>query len=89
MRFRVVTVLAATMAGALVAAPARAQFSGPERPQAPWCAVYSFGWGDTRWDCIYPTLEACVPNIIAGTRGFCNPNPRYEAPEPRRRHRKH
>jgi hypothetical protein len=31
-----------------------------------------------------------VPYILAGNRGFCNPNPRYQAPEPhKRRHRKH
>ena len=36
-----------------------------------------------------PTLESCVPTILAGTRGFCNPNPRWPGPEPRRHRRKH
>ena len=87
MRFRgpaLVAVLAA-----LAPAPSAAQFWGPPRPQAPWCAVYPIGLGDTRWECIYPTLESCVPTILAGTRGFCNPNPRYEGPPPRRHRRKH
>mgnify|MGYP001556114819 CR=1 FL=1 len=72
----------------LASAPASAAF-WRQRPQAPWCAVYSWGLGDTRWDCSYPTLESCVPTILAGTRGFCNPNPRYQPPEPRRLRRKH
>ena len=33
------------------------------------------GWGDVVWDCQYYTLEACVPNVLAGNRGFCNHNP--------------
>jgi hypothetical protein len=75
----------------LAPAPAGAAF-WRERPQAPWCAVYSLGLGETRWECTYPTLESCVPTILAGTRGFCNPNPRYEGLEPRphrHRYRKH
>lgn len=72
----------------LASAPASAAF-WRQRPQAPWCAVYSWGLGDTRWDCSYSTLESCVPTILAGTRGFCNPNPRYQPPEPRRHRRKH
>jgi hypothetical protein len=41
---------------------------------APWCAVYSVG-RDAYWDCQYRTVEECVPNVIAGNRGFCNLNP--------------
>jgi hypothetical protein len=91
MRFRWFAVLMLAVA-ALAPSAAGAQFFGPPRPEAPWCAVYTGALNDTRWDCTYPTLESCVPTIIAGTRGFCNPNPRYEGPEPRphRRHyRKH
>ncbi|HXD45692.1 MAG TPA: DUF3551 domain-containing protein [Pseudolabrys sp.] len=87
MRFRGLAVLA--LAAALAPAPAGAQFWGPARPQGPWCAVYPGAFNDTRWDCFYPTLESCVPNILAGTRGFCNPNPRYDGPPPRRHRRKH
>lgn len=61
-----------------------------QRPVAPWCAVYSLGWGDTQWDCSYPSLQACRPFVIAGTRGFCHPNPAYPGPvpSPRRRRRR-
>jgi len=59
---------------------------------APWCAVISTGTGSVYWDCRYRTVEDCVPNVLAGNRGFCNHNPRWEGPsqpaEPRRHHRK-
>ena len=42
---------------------------------APWCAVLEFGSGDVEWQCEYANVEACVPNVIAGNRGFCNLNP--------------
>ncbi len=41
----------------------------------PWCAVLMFGAGDVEWDCQYRSIEECRPNVIAGNRGFCNPNP--------------
>ena len=41
---------------------------------APWCAVVNLK-GDVYWDCQYRTVEECVPNVIAGNRGFCNLNP--------------
>lgn len=43
--------------------------------EAPWCAVIEIGQGEVYWDCQYRTFEACVPNVIAGNRGFCNVNP--------------
>jgi len=93
MRLIAAAVLGLTVLGLAALAPSPAgAATWRERPQAPWCAVFSWGWGDTVWDCRYPTLEACVPYILAGTRGFCNPNPRYEGAPPRehrRRHRKH
>lgn len=42
---------------------------------APWCAVIELGSGEVYWDCQYRTVEQCTPNVIAGNRGFCNPNP--------------
>jgi hypothetical protein len=42
---------------------------------APWCAVISVGTGNMYWDCQYRTVEECVPNVLAGNRGFCSPNP--------------
>ena len=43
----------------------------------PWCAVINLGPGDAYWDCQYRSVEECVPNVIAGNRGFCNPNPAF------------
>ena len=55
---------------------------------APWCAVISFGAGDVHWECIYRSIDECRPNVLAGNRGFCNPNPYYVgAAEPRRSRR--
>ena len=45
--------------------------------EAPWCAVISMGRGEAYWDCQYRTVEECVPHVIAGNRGFCNPNPAW------------
>jgi hypothetical protein len=61
----------------MTAAAAVAWFgASPSRAygDAPWCAVYSIG-RDAYWDCRYRTVEECVPNVIAGNRGFCNLNP--------------
>jgi Protein of unknown function (DUF3551) len=46
---------------------------------APWCAVINLGMGDARWDCRYRTVEECVPNVVAGDRGSCSPNPHAPA----------
>lgn len=53
--------------------------------EAPWCAVSPDGLGGVIEDCNYWTFEACVPFVIAGNRGFCNVNPRYEGPMPQQR----
>lgn len=59
---------------------------------APWCAVVEIGAGEVEWDCHYQTVEQCAPNVVAGNRGFCNPNPYYVPPavrgraQPRRHH---
>ena len=58
------------------AAQAQPNFLGPGR----WCAVVNIGTGNVIWDCTYPSIEACRPNVIAGNRGFCNPNPSYAGP---------
>lgn len=60
---------------------------------APWCAVIEIGNGEVYWDCEYRTVEECVPNVIAGNRGFCNvnpygPGPAASAAAPRPRHLK-
>lgn len=50
----------------------------PAADAAPWCAVLSMGHGAAYWDCQYATFEACRPTVLAGNRGFCNQNPRFE-----------
>lgn len=42
---------------------------------APWCAVVAMGDGDMQWDCEFRSIEECRPHVIAGNRGWCNPNP--------------
>lgn len=51
-------------------APAVADYYG-----APWCAVVAAGDGDMQWHCEYRSVEECRPNVLAGNRGWCNPNP--------------
>ena len=64
--------------GAAAPAPVKAA-------EGPWCALLNFG-ADISEDCQYRTVEECLQTIIAGFRGFCNPNPRWqpEAAERRR-----
>ena len=77
---RIISTAALVIAAiAFAAAPAQAY------NDAPWCAVLNFGHGDAHWDCQYASLEACVPNVLSGNRGFCNPNPAYEGPAAPRR----
>jgi hypothetical protein len=74
---------AAAVTGAATFTSPPAQAAG-----APWCAVINMGNDSVHWDCQYQTIEACVPNVIAGNRGFCNENPRYTGPtKPTRRAR--
>jgi uncharacterized protein DUF3551 len=52
---------------------------GPVRAdEGPWCALRNFG-SDLSEDCQYRTLEECRVTVISGFRGFCNPNPRWQA----------
>ena len=46
---------------------------------APWCTVIELAVGSVYWDCQYATFEACRPNVLAGNRGWCNPNPYFVA----------
>jgi hypothetical protein len=83
-----VTIIAA-LAGLLFAGhPAAADYYG-----APWCAVVAMGDGDMQWTCEYRSIEECRPNVLAGNRGWCNPNPYFVAsnpsPERRRYHKRH
>jgi Protein of unknown function (DUF3551) len=75
-------------AAALVIAAAVTFDQPPLRAvNAPWCAVISMGRGDAYWDCQYFSLEDCVPQVIAGNRGFCNANPAYKGAAARTKHR--
>jgi hypothetical protein len=56
--------------------------------EAPWCAVVNSGWSSVYWDCQYSSFEQCRPHILAGNRGFCNPNPRYHPEQGRYRPRR-
>jgi hypothetical protein len=65
-----------------------------ERPahasEAPWCAVINTTEDSVYWDCQYRSFEQCYPNILAGNRGFCNPNPAYQGVDrPQRRRPAH
>jgi hypothetical protein len=66
-----IAIIAAGLAvGSMFDAPA-----GKASGDAPWCAVTEIGDGDGAWDCQYQTVEECVPRVLAGNRGHCNPNP--------------
>lgn len=53
--------------------------------EGPWCAIISLGPGSVYEDCQYSSIETCRPNVVAGNRGFCNPNPRWVGPVPKSR----
>ncbi|HZT26246.1 MAG TPA: DUF3551 domain-containing protein [Pseudolabrys sp.] len=80
------TISAAAVGAAVLAfAPPPAQAY-----EAPWCAVINMGH-DVHWDCQYRSFDQCYPTIVAGNRGFCNPNPAYSGSEytPSRRRIRH
>jgi hypothetical protein len=52
-------------------------------------AVIEIGAGEGFWDCRYRTVEECVPNVLAGNRGTCSPNPYGSGLPPFKRHYKH
>ena len=49
--------------------------------QGPWCAGTNRGGGTFVYNCSMRTLEQCIPEVIAGNRGFRSPNPNYRGPE--------
>jgi hypothetical protein len=65
------SIVAAAAVLSFTASSSHAQQSG----NAPWCAVLNMGDGDVVWECEYNTVEECVPNVLAGNRGFCELNP--------------
>jgi hypothetical protein len=82
----ILAIIAALVALVFVPQSAAADYYG-----APWCAVIAMGDGDMQWDCEYRSIEECRPNVLAGNRGWCNPNPTFVAsdrPTEQRHHRK-
>jgi len=71
--------------GAVLVAAALFAASPAKAVEGPWCAIISLGPGSVYEDCQYYSLEACRPNVLAGNRGFCNPNPRWVGPPPSQR----
>jgi hypothetical protein len=70
---------ALTTAAIVAAATGLSVSAGHAFGNAPWCAVINVGVGDMEWDCEYQTVEQCVPNVLAGNRGFCNLNPYWHS----------
>jgi hypothetical protein len=70
----------AVVAAGLAAGSIFGASAGHASNDAPWCAVINLGMGDAPWDCRYRTVEECVPNVIAGDRGSCSPNPYGSGP---------
>ena len=66
-----ILIIVASAAICLEIRPSSAQYYG----DAPWCAVVSVGTGSVVWYCYYRSVEECAPNVVAGSRGFCNLNP--------------
>ena len=73
--------------GAVFVAAALFDARTAQAAEGPWCALISLGTGSVYEDCQYYSLEACRPNVLAGNRGFCNPNPRWVGPPPSQRAR--
>jgi Protein of unknown function (DUF3551) len=59
--------------------------SASRATEGPWCAVTNRGV--IVEDCSMRSFEMCRQLVIAGNRGFCNPNPRWFGDGPRARRR--
>ena len=71
-------ILVATALTAAVSLDPRAS----QAREGPWCALTEIAGGAMYENCKIPTFELCVQEVIAGNRGFCIPNPRWQAPRP-------
>ena len=77
------------LVGATALASVAFSYHPTKADEAPWCAVINTGL-DVHWNCQYRSVEQCYPAVIAGNRGFCNPNPYYVAqPADRRLQKRH
>lgn len=73
---------AAVFTGTLAAVTTFGPVPAKAYGDAPWCAVVDIGQRNFQSDCSYWSVEACRPHVLAGTRGFCTPNPRFRGPIP-------
>jgi hypothetical protein len=69
---RAMLVLTATAAMMVFAPGASLAYEGP------WCAVQSSGIDAVTENCRMRSFEECRQETIAGNRGFCTPNPRWQ-----------
>jgi hypothetical protein len=65
-----ILLLAAVAVAALVS-----DISPSAAVDGPWCSQVSLGMGTVATNCSYRSFEECYPNVIAGNRGTCSPNP--------------
>ena len=73
------------IAGAVIAAIVAAMAldaTSAKAAEGPWCAFIAVAQGAIYEDCQYRSFEECRPHVLAGNRGFCNPNPRWAGPVP-------
>jgi hypothetical protein len=69
---RLLLVLAAMAVSTLFDSHASRAYEGQ------WCAVTNRGGGTVSWNCSMRSFDMCVQEVIAGNRGFCNLNPRWQ-----------
>lgn len=55
---------------------------------APWCAVVNMGSGWVTERCYFYDFESCRREITGMSSGFCNTNPRYVGPPPRKQRKR-
>jgi hypothetical protein len=70
--------LVATVVAAAISLSPRAS----QAYEGPWCALTDIGGGVMHENCSVRSFELCVQEVIAGNRGFCIPNPRWQGPAP-------
>ena len=78
-------------AAALTAVATLAPHPASANGHAPWCAVVDIGDENVVSYCSYWSFRECMPFILAGNRGFCEPNPNFrgQAERPYRRSYRH
>ena len=75
---RTALVIGAAFAGLLCDVSASQAASDLYR-RYPWCAVQNMGFGTVTRRCYFQNFETCRLEVIAGSRGTCEPNNYYWA----------